>query len=80
MKSLIRFISTVIAIAIVLALALLILDFTAYAHKPENATAYAVVTGVRNLFPEDSVAVYDLWRARLIGWFQDVLNLAESQT
>lgn len=79
MKGLLRFICTLIVIVIVIALALAIFDLTDYAHDPENATANAIVNGVRNLFPADWVNVYDGWRAQFLSWLSDVLNFAESQ-
>ena len=79
MKGLLRFISTLVVIAIVVALALLILDLTDYAHDPANATAYAVDSGVRSLFSVEWLERYDVWRLKIVNWFNDVLGFAREK-
>jgi len=78
MKGLFKFIGVVIALAIIIALALAILDMTSYAHNPDNATAYAFITSVRNLFPENWIQTWDGWRATFLNWLTDVLDLAKT--
>lgn len=56
---LMRFIGSLLALSVVLALALVALDCTAYAHDPSHATIYAIVQSVRNAIPANVLAVYD---------------------
>ncbi len=79
MKGLFRFLCTLVVIVVVIALALVILDMTKFAHDPENATANAIITGARNLFPESWIQTYDDWRASFLNWLSNVLDLAKNQ-
>ena len=76
MKGFLRFLVALLAILIVVALALVILDLTSYAHNPDNATAYAVDSGVRSLFPVAWLTRYDGWRASFLVWLSNVLDFA----
>ena len=78
MKSLFKFLGVVIAIVIMIALVLVIFDMTAYAHNPENTTVNAIITSIRNMFPDNWIHVYDGWRARFLVWLNDVFKPAQT--
>jgi hypothetical protein len=66
LAGLLRFLCTIIALAVVLIVALAVLDSTAYAHDPAHTTVYAVLQSVRNAVPSDALAVYDFYREQTV--------------
>ena len=69
---LLRFVLTLAILCIVLVLAIAILDSTAYAHDPANASVYAILSSIRNAVPPDALAVYDSVREQSL----DALRIA----
>lgn len=68
---LMRFVGSLLALAVTLAIALVALDCTAYAHDPAHTTVYAIVQSVRNAIPADALAVYDTIKAQALeAWGQ----------
>jgi len=69
---LLRFVFTLIMLCVVLVLAIAILDSTAYAHDPANASVYAILSSIRNAVPPDALTVYDSVREQAL----DALRIA----
>ena len=73
---LLRFITSLLALVVVLAVILIALDCTPYASDPAHATIYAVVQSMRNAFPPAALAVYDSVKAQAFEavrhWFEQV--------
>ena len=63
---LLRFVLTLAVLCIVLVLAIAILDSTAYAHDPANASVYAILSSIRNAVSPDVLAVYDSAREQAL--------------
>lgn len=70
--SLLKFILTLILLAAALVLAIAILDSTAYAHNPDNATAYAIIGSIRNAIPPDALTAYDAARENALRFLADL--------
>ncbi|HWP21882.1 MAG TPA: hypothetical protein VN417_03980 [Candidatus Cryosericum sp.] len=63
---LLRFVFTLVILCVVLAVAIAILDSTAYAHDPANASVYAILSSIRNAVPPNALAVYDSVREKAL--------------
>ena len=70
--SLLKFILTLVLLAAALLLAVAILDSTAYAHNPDNATAYAIIGSIRNAVNPDALAAYDAARESTLRFLTDL--------
>jgi len=69
-----RFIGTLLLVALVLAVLLIALDCTNYAHNPDHSTAYAIIESVRNSIPADALAAYDEIKAQAFEVWQRFLE------
>jgi len=69
-----RFIGTLLVLALILLIALVILDSTPYAHNPNNATAYAILSSIRNAIPAGALAKYEVVRSNVFNFVAGVLE------
>lgn len=69
-----RFIGTLILLAVVVLMALVVLDCTPYASDPNHPTIYAIVASVRNAIPSDALLQYEIWKAKAFSFLSVVFN------
>jgi hypothetical protein len=63
-----RFIGTLLLLAVVVLLALAVLDCTPYANDPNHPTIYAIVTSIRNAIPSSALMQYESIKAKALGY------------
>lgn len=69
-----HFLGTLIVLAVVVLLALIVLDCTPYASDPNHPTIYAIVTSVRNAIPSSALLQYELFKAKAFSFLSVLFN------
>jgi len=60
--------------AVVVLMALVVLDCTPYSSDPNHPTIYAIVTSVRNAIPSDALFQYEIWKAKAFSFLSVLFN------
>ncbi len=69
-----HFIGTLLILAVVVLMALIVLDCTPYASDPNHPTIYAIVTSVRNAIPADALLEYEQLKAKAFSYLSILFN------
>jgi len=69
-----HFIGTLLILALVVLLALIVLDCTPYASDPNHPTIYAIVTSVRNAIPSGALLEYEQLKAKALSYLSILFN------